>query len=584
MTIPTNEEILKILDEFKFKCADDIETKFLEFKPWNGPKASMKEAIEYAVCFANAEGGVIVFGVADGKCGRDKVIHGAENYNLDVWRRGVFEATHPHLNVEVSEIDVSEGTGKLLIVRIPKGDSPPYGTSQGIFKQRVGKNCMPLDQALYARTRIATGAVDWSGEPAMGVKMIDLDPIEIARARNILRRFNSESELLKLADEPFLAALGALKGRCVTHAGLLLFGKDGTIREYCPQHQVHYVFQTSDVSVSRNDSYRCSLLNVIERVEQIFSSPVNPEQELSVGLFKLRIPAYPLEVVREASLNAMTHRDYSDPGEILIRHTRKELVITSPGGFIAGITPDNILRHEPISRNRTLAEAFEKLRLVERAGIGRRRIFLPLLSYGKQPPEYETDGTQVTLRIFNGSYDARMAQLVAKWKRDGIEIDLDGLLVLFYLKEHSFIDSSRASQILQLPHDEVKRVLEILTRSPTALLERRGRTKSVTYHLAKPIASDLLGRVFYSRSKDIDRLRYTEMITVYLKDHDSITPKQCRELLVLGESNTARVEISQLLKKWSGPDGFLDREGKPPKVVYFLRKRTDKAEPVLEKC
>ena len=125
----------------------------------------------------------------------------------------------------------------------------------------------------------------------------------------------------------------------------------------------------------------------------------------------------------------MTHRDYSNPGEVLIRHTRRELVVTSPGGFLADITPHNILRHEPISRNRTLAEAFEKLRLVERAGIGRRRIFIPLLSFGKRVPQYETDGTRVTLRIFDGSVDERLATLIAKWRNQGRDIDLDGLLL-----------------------------------------------------------------------------------------------------------------------------------------------------------
>ncbi|MFL6261057.1 MAG: ATP-binding protein [Thermoanaerobaculia bacterium] len=60
-----------------------------------------------------------------------------------------------------------------------------------------------------------------------------------------------------------------------------------------------------------------------------------------------------------------------------------------------------LLRHEPVSRNRRLAEAFEKLRLVERAGIGRRRIFETMLAYGKRIPEYEADG-RVTLRIFDG--------------------------------------------------------------------------------------------------------------------------------------------------------------------------------------
>jgi ATP-dependent DNA helicase RecG len=103
------------------------------------------------------------------------------------------------------------------------------------------------------------------------------------------------------------------------------------------------------------------------------------------------------------------------------------------------------------------------------------------------------------------------------------------------------------------------------------MLERRGRTKAATYHLAKPVASDLLGKAAYSEGKGINPLRYAEMVKVFLQDYRSITPKQCRDLLHLGESNTARVEISRLLRKWSGPDGFLRREGKPPKVVYHIR-------------
>ena len=72
---------------------------------------------------------------------------------------------------------------------------------------------------------------------------------------------------------------------------------------------------------------------------------------MSIGLFKMRIPAFPIEVVREALLNAVTHRDYTDPGETLVRHTAHELVLTSPGGFLGGITPQNILRHEPIAES-----------------------------------------------------------------------------------------------------------------------------------------------------------------------------------------------------------------------------------------
>ena len=118
----------------------------------------------------------------------------------------------------------------------------------------------------------------------------------------------------------------------VTNAGLLLLGRADIVAEKCPQNQIHYVYQTSTVHVARNDLMRGSLLALIERVEQTFSGPANPEEELSVGLFKLRIPSFPLDVVREAVLNAVTHRDYSNPGEILIRHGKRELAITSPGG------------------------------------------------------------------------------------------------------------------------------------------------------------------------------------------------------------------------------------------------------------
>jgi len=570
MAIPTNAEILAFLDKLNISVADDLETQWLDFKPWNSSREDMKVAIEYTVCFANADGGVIVFGITDRTRGRAAAIHGASGYNLDTWRRGIFDATRPSLTVEVEELAVPEGTGKLLLVRVPKGSSPPYGTAQGLFKKRVGKNCMPMDPQGFAQMRISTGVVDWSGQPAEDILLEDLDPVEIARAHNILRRINPESELLKLDDNGFLVGLGAIRQGKVTHTGLLLFGRDQRLSERCPQHQVHYVYEASETRVLRNDSYRAGLLNVLERIEQAFTGPANPEQEISMGLFKLRVPAYPIEVVREAVLNAVTHRDYSNPGEVLIRHTHRELVVTSPGGFLADITPQNILRHEPISRNRTLAEAFEKLRLVERAGIGRRRIFIPMLSFGKRIPQYETDGTRVILRIFDGSFDERMALLVTKWRDHGREIDLDGLLVLTYLREHAFIDTRSASELLQLPREPARGVLDQLSQPKTGILERRGKTKAATYHLNKAVAKDLLSKAACTKTKGFDPIRYREMVKAFVADHGSITPQECRELLGLGESQTARVEISRYLKEWSGPDGFLRRKGtRGPNVQYF---------------
>ena len=85
------------------------------------------------------------------------------------------------------------------------------------------------------------------------------------------------------------------------------------------------------------------------------------------------------------------------------------------------------------------AEIFEKLGLVERAGIGRRRIFITMLSYGKRIPKYETSGERVTLHIYDGGFDERMAVLVAKWKQKGFEIIV---YTYFDIKRHSKFSTS----------------------------------------------------------------------------------------------------------------------------------------------
>src|SRR4029079_838245 len=110
--------------------------------------------------------------------------------------RGIFDSTRPNLVVEVEELRVPEGTGRLLVVRVPKGERPPYGTGQGLYKQRVGKSCMPMDAQSFVRSQVAAGVLDWSGEIVRQISTADLDLVEIARARNLLMRNRADSGLL----------------------------------------------------------------------------------------------------------------------------------------------------------------------------------------------------------------------------------------------------------------------------------------------------------------------------------------------------------------------------------------------------
>lgn len=571
MSVPTDAELLALLDRLDQQPADALESQWLDFKPWRDARQELKVACEYAACFANAEGGLVVFGVQDQVRGRAAAIHGVPGFDLDVFRRGVYEGTRPPLTVQVYTLAVPEGSGQLLVLRVPPGQGALHGTSAGLFKQREGRNCMPVDPRVFARARASTGEVDWSGQPAAGVGLDELDPVQLARARNVLRSKDPGSGLLALNDAEFLAGLEAVRDGQVTHAGMLLFARRDVLAARCPQAQFHYVLLRDETTVARNDIDRWPILEVIERMEQVFQGPLNPEEEIELGLFKLRIPQFPLEAVREAVLNALTHRDYTDPGEVLVRHSVDELVVTSPGGFIAGISPENILRHEPKARNRTLANAFVKLRLVESSGIGRKRIYRSALEFGKRRPVYSAATESVTLRIFNRGANPRLARLVSELGAAGAPVALDHLLVLDALLQTDHVDALGAADTLQLPRDEARAVLDAMTDPALGLLERRGHTHTATYHLAKGVATALKGKAAYTRSRGLDPVRYAEMVREYLKDHRAITNAELRQLLGLGSSASASVGASKLLSKWSRADGFLDKQPPENRPRYVLR-------------
>lgn len=570
MGVPTDTDIQRLLDELDSgKVADDLESQWLDFKLWHETKGDMRVAREYAVSFANADGGVVVFGVDDKAAGRVNAIRGCEKVDIDIWRKAIYDATRPHIDADVRFIDVPEGTGHLLVVRVRKGIHQPYGTSDGIYRVRVGKNCQPLYPDEFARQQARLGTTDWSAQIVEELTPADLDAVEIARARNRIRDKDSGSILLTLSDKDLLAGLGVTRGGRVTNAGLVLFGREDQLRDLCPQSQVHYVYQISDTSVARNDQMRLALLNVLELIETSFSGAANPEQELSVGFFKVRIPAFPLDVVREAVLNAVTHRDYTVSEEVFIKHQLHELTVSSPGAFIGGVTPYNILRHDPVARNKTLADALLKMRLVESAGTGARRMFSTVLQYGKKAPEYEVDEWRVKLHIYDGNFDERMARLVVAWREKGREPQLNELLILSFLREHPTIDTRSAASLLQLGIEDARSMLEVMATATPAFLERQGRTRAATFALSKAVARELTGRVSYSKAKGIEPERYEATVRQFVAHHGSITPAECRELLGFGDSQSARVQVSKYLARWSRQEGFLKRTGISPRTVYI---------------
>ena len=221
-------------------------------------------------------------------------------------------------------------------------------------------------------------------------------------------------------------------------------------------------------SLIRADAERSDLADLM---------PIGP-----VGFHQLEIPDITWWIAREAVLNALVHRDYFLHQSIHLSLSDNRIEITSPGGFIGGVTAQNILRHPPVRRNPLLADVLQTIGLVNRLGLGVDRIFEESLSLGKDLPRYEADESHVTLVLPTRTH-ADFARFVQDMRSEGRGLGVDDLIVLRGLIRRPVLDRWSAARLLQLSEEEAAATLVSLRER--GFLVPRGRGRGTKYGLAR---------------------------------------------------------------------------------------------------
>jgi len=394
-----------------------------------------------------------------------------------------------------------------------------------------------------------------------------IDRLEVERLRRIVAAREPSSALLALSDELLLERLGALvldHAPLLTVAGLLTVGREEAIRAALPGHEAIYLHMKSDTDYDRRVDSTKPLLALLEQFTQAIV-PHNRIVTLKLGLFHFEIPDFPEEVYREALLNAFVHRDYNLGTPVYLRHYPDRLEISNPGGFFGDVTPSNILGHEPVSRNRRLAEILQKARLVERAGMGVKRMYHILLSYGKEPPSFEAGSDYVRLTLRSGQsesvpadkepsgFDETFAKFVVNRHQEGRELTLHDLLVLSFLKRNREIDLSESERILQRSENETREVLSSMVLR--GLLEPFGQKKGRVYRLSKPVYNHLRRSVSYSIFRRAEAAYAENAIMGYLEDLSGpeekrfITNELVRTILRISPSQSGYLLAGLVRKK-----------------------------------
>lgn len=504
----------------------DLETQRLEFKEEDGNlKKALESIADAVICLANTEGGTVVIGVADRPDASGNSIVGvSSDLTVDVVRRGIFERTRPSLSVPVGE--TVEGGHRLLVVTVPHG-VVFYANARGTATRRVGSECRPFPPEEQRQAAAARGQVDWSEELTdVGIESASAD--ELARFRRLLA-LAGRDDLARADDRKLIRdlRLSNAAGR-LTRAGVLLLGREQDIERWIPTYGYAYQYRETpgSESTARMRGRRPILAAVDLLLEAVaVRSRVHP---LSLaGGVQLQIHDYPRDAVRELVVNGFVHRDYEQDGSVEVEHSPEWLSVTSPGGLVFGVTPENILTHPSTPRHRLLLETVTALQVAERTGQGIDRTYRELLRSGKAPPEIVDDGMQVRVLVPGGTGNDAFARFVAELPPE-LGQDVDVLLALSYLRDHRGIDASTLAPQAQRSPTEAQSVLDRLTAAGLVEPSKRTARKAFpTYNLTSQALAGLGRAVRYHwrQGGDVDR-----KIVDHVREYGHITNQTLRRL------------------------------------------------------
>ena len=513
---------MKTLQE-ALKIGESID---IEFKSWI--KASnMKERISLAVdeliAFANCKGGTVYLGVED-NC---EVTGCTGNYDLQAITESIYDKTRPPMFTEIEEIEYE---GKKVIAITVEADGKTYATTDGRCLKRLGKNSKPYYPDEMSHIYSAAHANDFSAQIIAESSIDDINLMVVYALKEKLRIRDSASTLPDLDDMAFLRDLKLIvsdNGQDrLTIAGLLFVGKEQSIQRLLPQAEVIYLHYGKDNLEEYNAriDMKQPIITVLDRLTEKIQND-NKIENVQIGLFRLEVADFSEKVFQEALLNALSHRDYQQMGAVYVKHYPNKIVIENPGGFLDGITADNIITHPSSPRNKLIAETLQSLKYVQRTGQGVDIIYKEMVSMGKPYPVYRVFNDAVQLTIGSVMENPDFVKFIVK-EQDSkqISLPLSQLMILRYIVENRKIKLSEAQRIAQVSDEDARKCCADLMKF--GLIEIVGKEYMLTARVYEAVKSD----IEYTRDKTVQYIKAKDMIVEYIRKQGVITRIIVQEL------------------------------------------------------
>ncbi len=503
---------------------DAKEGENIEFKEAKN-SFEFDQLARYACAIANRGGGYVVLGLSDK---RPRVVVGSQAFNQpERTRLGLMDQLHLRIDFHLLSADGK----RVLVFDIPPRPVGVPIQHKGIAWWREGDRIveMPMDEL---RAVFAESGRDFSADVCGAAAMNDLDAgaIEAFRARWIEKA--NRPGLANLSREQLLRDCEAITDQGITHAALVMFGTRPALGRLLGQSEVIFEYRSTEASgpAQQREEFRQGFFSFYDRLWELVNLR-NNKQHFQDGLFVLDVPTFDERVVREAILNAVSHRDYQLGGSVFLRQYQHRLVVDSPGGFPPDITLDNILdRQSP--RNRRIADILARCGLVERSGQGMNLMFELSVKQAKALPDFTgTDRNHVRVTLDGIVQDPQLLSMMERIGREKLQsFDTGDFLVVNFIR--------REQPLPETLKDRIPRLLDL------GVIERVSRGH---YILGHRYYKSVGMKGVYTRKRGLDRETNKELLLKHIRENEG-TGSRFEELVQVLPSLT-RGQVQALIRQ-----------------------------------
>lgn len=340
------------------------------------------EYLKWICGFANANGGSIFIGKNDtGKvvgvvCAK-KLLEDIPNKVRDVL--GIL--------VDVNLHQTEEGDFIEIVV-----ESYPYPVNyKGQYHYRSGSTKQELKGAALDKFMLQRKGKRWDGVPVPNVSVNDLkrDTFDFFRKRAVKAQ-RIEEDVLTDSNELLIDNLQLIETKYLKRAAILLFHANPD--KFVTGAYIKIGYFESDDDLKFQDEVHGNLFEQVEKTMDLLFTKYIKSSISYEGLNRVEKYEYPKDAIREALLNAVSHKDYSGGVPIQISMYSDKLIFWNEGQLPEDWTIENLsIKHPSKPYNPDIANALFRSGYIESWGRGTLKMINECIRFGIPKPKYFYD-------------------------------------------------------------------------------------------------------------------------------------------------------------------------------------------------